>query len=261
MDTTAGRPTTRRARREDLGAVRRRAGGHLAVGIDIGSISSDVVVLDDNDAILMKDYRRTEGRPVETVREQLAGVLAAFRPEQIALAVATGAAGRLVAELLDIPFVNEVPAQAAAVAHLYPDLSQATLIEMGGQDSKLIFLERHQGRLKLRDFALNTVCAAGTGSFLDQQAKRLGVDIEEEFGRLALKSKTVPRLAGRCSVFAKSDMIHLQQQATPTHDIIAGLCLALARGLKSNLGCGRHFVKPILFTGGVAANAGVVRAF
>ncbi len=261
MDTTAGRPTTRHAGREAVGSVRRRAGGSVAIGIDVGSISSDVVALDGDGTILLKDYRRTEGRPVETVREQLDRVLSVFRPEQITLAVATGAAGRLVGELLGIPFVNEVPAQAAAIAHLYPDLEAATLIEMGGQDSKLIFLERHQGRLKLRDFALNTVCAAGTGSFLDQQAQRLGVQIEDEFGRLALQSKTVPRLAGRCSVFAKSDMIHLQQQATPTCDIIAGLCLALARGLKSNLGCGRQFIKPIIFTGGVAANAGVVRAF
>jgi len=272
MDTTAGGPTmdrvgpqTDRTRRAHWGRAGYqhvgRGGRIVAVGIDVGSISSDVVVLAADGSILWKDYRRTEGRPVETVREQLGRALEVYEPGRIGLAAATGAAGRLVAELLGIPFVNEVPAQAAAIAALYPDLEQATLIEMGGQDSKLIFLERHQGRLKVRDFALNTVCAAGTGSFLDQQAKRLGVDIKEEFGRLALQSKTVPRLAGRCSVFAKSDMIHLQQQATPTCDIIAGLCVALARGLKSNLGCGRTFVKPIIFTGGVAANAGVVRAF
>jgi len=165
-----------------------------------------------------------------------------------------------VSDLLDIPFVNEVPAQAAAIWHLYPDLTQATVIEMGGQDSKLIFLFEEDGKGRVRDFAINTVCAAGTGSFLDQQAQRLGVDIEGEFEKLALQSRNVPRMAGRCSVFAKSDMIHLQQQATPTCDIIAGLCLALARNLKSNLGCGREFVRPIIFTGGVAANLGVVRA-
>ena len=107
---------------------------------------------------------------------------------------------------------------------------------------------------------MNSLCAAGTGSFLDQQANRIGVSIEKEFGELALKSEKPPRIAGRCSVFAKSDMIHLQQQATPTCDIIAGLCLALARNLKSNLGCGREFIKPIIFTGGVAANIGVVGA-
>ncbi|MBN1816295.1 MAG: hypothetical protein JW828_02980 [Sedimentisphaerales bacterium] len=238
-----------------------RSQADLAIGIDVGSVSSDVVVLDSQDHVLFSDYRRTQSRPVETLHEQLGEIFKQIRPSQVHLVAVTGATGRFIAELLDVPFVNEVPAQAMAVARLYPHLHQATLIEMGGQDSKLIFLSQHEGRLKVKDFALNTVCAAGTGSFLDQQAKRLGIDIEEEFGRLALQSTTVPRLAGRCSVFAKSDMIHLQQQATPTCDIIAGLCLALARSLKSNLGCGREFPAPIIFTGGVAANAGVVRAF
>jgi predicted CoA-substrate-specific enzyme activase len=200
------------------------------------------------------------GRPVETLRSQLAELSKQFNLSVVEFAAATGSAGRFIAKLLGVSFVNEVPAQAAAVYHLYPDMGQATIVEMGGQDSKLIFLAKDQGRGRVRDFALNTVCAAGTGSFLDQQAQRLGVKIEGEFGDLALQSKSVPRMAGRCSVFAKSDMIHLQQQATPVCDIVAGLCLALARNLKSNLGCGRDFVRPIIFTGGVAANVGVVRA-
>jgi len=235
-------------------------GRNLYVGIDIGSTSSDVVVLDEAGKVVISDYRRTKGRPMETIRSQLGEISRQVRSSDIVLAAATGSAGRFLARLLDIIFVNEVPAQAAAVLQLYPDLQQATLIEMGGQDSKLVFLSTQQGRRQVRDFTLNTVCAAGTGSFLDQQAQRLGIDIENEFGQMALQSRNVPRMAGRCSVFAKSDMIHLQQQATPNCDIIAGLCLALARNLKSNLGCGREFVKPIIFTGGVAANIGVVRA-
>jgi predicted CoA-substrate-specific enzyme activase len=194
------------------------------------------------------------------VRAQLNELFHTVSPARLRLSAATGSAGRFFAELVAIPFINEVAAQAAAIAHLYPNLSQASVIEMGGQDSKLIFLVSDNTRLRVRDFSLNTVCAAGTGSFLDQQADRLGVSIEREFGQLALQSASVPRMAGRCSVFAKSDMIHLQQQATPICDILAGLCLALARNLKSNLGCGRQFKKPIIFTGGVAANVGVVRA-
>lgn len=232
----------------------------FCIGIDVGSTSSDIVVLDSAGKSILCDYQRTKGKPIETVRLQLDKVFRQINPSDITLAVATGSAGRFLAKLLDIPFVNEVPAQATAICHLYPQLQQATIIEMGGQDSKLIFLSAEHGRARVRDFTLNTVCAAGTGSFLDQQAQRLGVNIEGEFGRLALQSKTVPRMAGRCSVFAKSDMIHLQQQATPSYDIIAGLCLALARNLKGDLGCGREFVKPIIFTGGVAANIGVVRA-
>jgi len=236
-------------------------GAALRLGIDIGSVSSDILVLDDRGHIHFKDYQRTYGRPVETALRQLER-LSAQHPSIIFDRIAvTGSAGRRTAQILGATFVNEVRAQSLGVAHLYPEFSRATVIEMGGQDSKLIFLDSQNDTLELQDFALNSVCAAGTGSFLDQQAERLGVSIEDEFGRLALQSVSIPQMAGRCSVFAKSDMIHLQQIATPVSDILAGLCMALARSLKTNLGCGREFVKPIIFTGGVAANAGVVRAF
>lgn len=238
-----------------------RHGGELLLGIDIGSTSSDVAVFDGEGKVVFCDYRRTLGRPVDTVFSQLKALVNEVDCGSIVSAGMTGSAGRFVAELTGMGFVNEVRAQAAAICERFGNLKQCTVIEMGGQDSKLIFLAEHDGELRLKDFALNTVCAAGTGSFLDQQAQRLGVDIEGQFGEMALESKSVPQMAGRCSVFAKSDMIHLQQQATPMCDIIAGLCLALARSLKSNLGGGREFVKPVIFTGGVAANIGVVRAF
>ncbi len=237
-----------------------RSEGGLYIGIDIGSTSSDIVMLDADYRIVSCDYRRTRGRPIETVRSQLQQALEQVNSGQVGLIALTGSAGRFIARLLNVPFVNEVPAQACAISHLYPELTQATVIEMGGQDSKLIFLAKEDGRSRVLDFTMNTVCAAGTGSFLDQQADRLGISIEDEFGRLALESRNVPRMAGRCSVFAKSDMVHLQQQATPVGDILAGLCLALARNLKNNLGSGRQFAKPIIFTGGVAANVGVARA-
>jgi len=128
---------------------------------------------------------------------------------------------------------------------------------MGGEDSKLILL--NNGRVK--DFSMNSLCAAGTGAFLDQQAERLDLRIEDEFGELAMKSKTPPRIAGRCSVFAKSDMIHLQQIATPDYDIVAGLCYAVARNFKSTICRGKKILPPVVFLGGVAANKGMIRAF
>jgi predicted CoA-substrate-specific enzyme activase len=250
----------------DLAGVQQRynrlsqAKQRLYIGFDVGSTSSDVVALDDDLGVVFYDYRRTLGKPIETLSEQLRLLLGHKGRREVALVAATGSVGRSFAELVGVPFINEVLAQAAAIHHLYPGLQRATILEMGGQDSKLIFLDLGQGRGRVRDFALNTVCAAGTGSFLDQQAQRLGIDIEGQFGSLALQSKSPPRIAGRCSVFAKSDMIHLQQQATPMYDIIAGLCLGLARNMKSNLLAGRDFQKPVVFTGGVAANAGVVKA-
>jgi len=175
-----------------------RGARKLYVGIDIGSTSSDVVVLDDTSKIVICDYQRTKGRPIETVYSQLSEVFKQINHSDIVLAAATGSAGRFLAKLLGIPFINEVPAQATAIYHLYPHFRQATIIEMGGQDSKLIFLSTEQKLGRVRDFTLNTVCAAGTGSFLDQQAQRLGVDIENEFSRLALQSKSVPRIARPC---------------------------------------------------------------
>lgn len=233
---------------------------NLYLGIDIGSISSDLVILADSGELLYSDYRRSNGRVLETAQEQLNEIFNQIDRSNIKLSAVTGSAGRLLAQILQLEYINEVPAQAAGIAAVCSDIDQASVIDMGGQDSKLLSLAKENGKIKLRDFSLNTGCAAGTGSFLDQQAARLGVDIENEFAQLALQSKSVPRMAGRCSVFAKSDMIHLQQQATPMCDIIAGLCLALAVNLRGNLAQGREWIKPIIFTGGVAANIGVVKA-
>ncbi len=134
---------------------------------------------------------------------------------------------------------------------------------MGGEDSKLILLRWDEASNcpVLEDFSMNMLCAAGTGSFLDQQANSLKISIEDEFGRLAMKSKNPPRIAGRCSVFAKSDMIHLQQIATPDYDIVAGLCFAMARNFKGSIAKGKKIQKPVSFQGGVAANLGMRRAF
>ena len=233
---------------------------HLGLGIDLGSISLKVAVTDESGELLGASYDRHQGRPIETTVAVLDELFQRIPSSRFRWVIGTGSAGRLVCELLGIPFVNELICQAVAVKRLYPDVR--TVIEMGGQDSKILFLPPDVNPDQpILDFAMNTNCAAGTGSFLDQQASRLGIRIEDEFGELALRSETPPRVAGRCSVFAKTDMIHLQQQATPLHDIVAGLCLGLARNLKSNLGRGYEFARPMAFVGGVAANKGVVHAF
>ena len=231
----------------------------LHLGMDIGSVSTNTVLLNEKGEILKDDYRRTKGQPLETALAVLNAFFSEIPEGQLPSLALTGAAGKKVAELLKVPFVNEIIAQARAVDRFHPNVR--TIIEMGGEDSKLILLSPEEGgRLVIQDFAMNTLCAAGTGSFLDQQAHRLGLTIEE-FSELALKSQTPPRIAGRCTVFAKTDMIHLQQEATPDYDIIAGLCFAVARNLKSNIAKGKNILKPVSFQGGVAANQGVRRAF
>jgi predicted CoA-substrate-specific enzyme activase len=229
-------------------------------GFDIGSISINTVVMDHDGRIIEDRYDYCHGKPFEKLKEILDILGEKYAPEQFGHISLTGTGGKLAAELLGGTYVNEIVAQSTSVSKLYPQVR--TIIEMGGEDSKLIFMdELDNNASRLSDFELNTLCAAGTGSFLDQQAKRIGISIEKEFGELSLQSKDPPRIAGRCSVFAKSDMIHLQQIATPVHDIVAGLCFAVARNFISSLGRGKTIRFPVMFQGGVSSNIGMIRAF
>ncbi len=229
------------------------------LGLDIGSVSINTVLVDENRKVVENHYDYCHGRPFHRLKEVLTGILETHGEDSITTVALTGTGGLLASELIGGHFVNELISQATSISCQYPEVK--TIIEMGGEDSKLIYMEENQGKASLTDFSMNSICAAGTGSFLDQQAKRIGVSIEKEFGELAMKSEKPPRIAGRCSVFAKSDMIHLQQIATPVHDIVAGLCFAVARNFKSCLARGKDLEKPVSFQGGVAANAGMVRAF
>ncbi len=225
------------------------------IGLDAGSVSVKLVVLDNGGNRLHSVYQRHKGQPLAVALQLLKEVLGVKPADHFSLSL-TGSAGRLIGSVLGLEPVNEVVAYAYATRRLYPRIQ--TIIELGGEDSKLIMLGEGSGAAK--DFSMNSVCAAGTGSFLDQQAERLRLSIEE-FSELCLKSKNPPRIAGRCSVFAKSDMIHLQQIASPVEDIVAGLCFAVARNFKGSIARGREIKSPVSFQGGVAANAGMVRAF
>ena len=236
-------------------------GDAMYIGLDVGSVATKGVVLDNAFGVLRKCYERNHGQPVKRAREVLSALLARVPPDDLCGVAATGAGAQILGEALGVTVINEVVAQATATGRFYPDVR--TIIEIGGEDSKLILIEPEAktGRTRIRDFAMNALCAAGTGSFLDQQASRLGIRIEDEWGRMAMQSEHPPRIAGRCSVFAKSDMIHLQQEGCPDYDIVAGLCFAMARNFRAVIGKGKEFLPTISFQGGVAANAGMVRAF
>ncbi len=232
----------------------------LYLGIDVGSVSVDAALVTPAGEVAWDLYRRHRGSPLEVAARVIDEALERLEGGKLAGLAATGSGGKLVAEQAGGIFVNEIVAASRACARFHP--GARTLIDMGGEDSKLIVFEPSgNGGLRVADFSMNTVCAAGTGSFLDEQAARLGLDIESEFAELALRSERPPAIAGRCAVFAKTDMIHLQQMATPDYDIVAGLCFALARTFRSNIGRGKDFVAPVVFQGGVAANQGMVRAF
>ena len=231
----------------------------LFLGIDIGSVSIKTALIDAHAGLLSATYTRIKGDPLSSLEQELASLSSRFSLTAVRTAGITGSGGKQAAALINARFVNEILAQARFAGQFHP--GAASIIEMGGEDAKLIMLGRDAagGAMTIEDFSMNTVCAAGTGSFLDQQASRLHLSIEA-FGNLALQSTNPPRVAGRCSVFAKSDMIHLQQIATPDYDIVAGLCFAMARNFKATVGRGKKIVTPVLFLGGVAANLGMRRA-
>jgi predicted CoA-substrate-specific enzyme activase len=226
------------------------------VGIDVGSVSTNVVVTSEAGEVLHKLYLRTRGNPIAVLQEGLRQMAAELPPDfAIRGCGTTGSARQLAGVLAGADVVkNEITAHAIATAALVPGVR--TIIEIGGQDSKIILLRDGF----VTDFAMNTVCAAGTGSFLDQQAARLGMAIQD-LGPIALKSHAPVRIAGRCTVFAESDMIHKQQLGHRTEDILYGLCEALVRNYMNNVARGKQTVPPIAFQGGVASNVAIRRAF
>ncbi len=153
------------------------------------------------------------------------------------------------------PGVNAIVAIARGVHAMHP--SARSIIEVGGHTSKFVVIDAAG---EVRDFATNEACAAGTGSFLEQQARRLDLDVEQ-LAALSLEAKSGATIAGRCSVFAKSDMIHLQQKGTPVAEIAYGLCLAICRNALATLLKGRDVEGPVVIAGGCARNAGILRAF
>ncbi|MHB0977357.1 MAG: acyl-CoA dehydratase activase [Candidatus Aquicultorales bacterium] len=229
----------------------------IFLGIDVGSVSTNLVALDMAGEVISYIYLRTQGQPIVAVQKGLVELEEDLRERDVEIRAVgtTGSARYLSGVIVGADIIkNEITAHAVAASHVVPNVR--TVLEIGGQDSKIILLKNGI----VVDFAMNTVCAAGTGSFLDHQAVRLGIPIEK-FGSYALNSTAACQIAGRCSVFAESDMIHKQQMGYPTEDIVYGLCQALVRNYLNNLAKGKEILAPIVFQGGVAANAGMKRSF
>ncbi|HEM46520.1 MAG TPA: hypothetical protein ENO23_05680, partial [Alphaproteobacteria bacterium] len=208
-------------------------------------------------AIGVSRYRRVQGRPLDAVASLLGDLFERIDPAEIAAAQITGSAGRLVAESLGIPSTNEFRAAAVGVGTLHPDVEN--IFEMGGENSKFLRIANDDGVIGIVDYQTNGDCAAGTGSFMDQQANRLRFRIEE-VGELVAATARAPKIAGRCSVFAKSDMIHAQQKGYRPEEVLRGLCEAVARNFKSNIAKGKEVSGRTAFVGGVALNRGVAEA-
>ncbi len=227
----------------------------LYVGVDIGSVSINIVAIDKSKETRFKLYERNTGSPVDVVKDGLSRLGKKLgNTYRVAGVGVTGSGRQLIGTIIGADVIkNEITAHAIATIEQVPDVG--TIFEIGGQDSKLIIVQNEV----VTNFAMNSVCAAGTGSFLDHQAQRLGVRIDE-LGRLALQSTRDVRIAGRCTVFAESDMVSKQQYGFTKPEIINGLCEALVRNYMNNLVRGRELHPRFVFQGGVAANEGIKAA-
>jgi len=238
--------------REQLNQIASASGGVFLTPEELGSKTEL--------PLLVSRYRKLRGEPATATIEALRGALELL-PGQTAErgACFTGAGGRLAAQMTGLAFFNEFRAVSRAFDAFHPDIR--TVFEMGGETSKYLLLQPDpdSGQLGLADYEKSGDCAAGTGSFIDQQALRLQYKVED-IGDLVEATERAPTIAGRCSVFAKTDMIHAQQKGYRPQEILKGLCEAVSRNFKSAICKGKNIVPPVAFIGGVAMNKGIVGA-
>jgi len=249
------------------------------VGIDIGAVSATAAVIVKGESVptgqdgslscisspgrgpeklYVAEYRRVYGKPRETAKRLLEEVLSNKGEGSAERVCLTGSGAKVAAEGIDALVVNEFKAIATGLWTIGEKAQ--TVFEMGGETSKYLRLsENDDGSVGIVDYATNGDCAAGTGSFLDQQAGRLKYSIEE-VGPVVLEAERAAQIAGRCSVFAKSDMIHAQQKGYNPAEVLRGLCNAVARNFRTAVVRSHPVVPTVAFIGGVAANEAVVRA-
>ena len=247
----------------------------ITIGIDVGAVSLKVAAAGDAEAapalrvlggsfaylaggppdlpLVISHYCRLKSNAVGAARALLEELIRKL-PRGAIVGVRITGSGSAILARLGFPAENEFKAIVRAASVLCP--SARTLFEMGGETSKFIRLDS-DGRIL--DYETNGDCAAGTGSFIDQQATRLRYQVEE-IGAIALGATSAARIAGRCSVFAKTDMIHAQQKGATPPEILRGLSDAVARNFKASISKGKPVVPPVAFIGGLAANGSVVRA-
>ncbi|RPI62586.1 MAG: hypothetical protein EHM48_03860, partial [Planctomycetaceae bacterium] len=251
------------------------------VGIDIGAVSATAALLVDGrdqaaataafgenfkfekilssgHALYLSTYRRTRGKPLAAATELIEQIIAAFGTDGVKGICLTGSGSKLSADKLGVPMLNEFKSISVGLSAMGCDVR--TVFEMGGESSKYLRLARNaDGSFGIVDYSTNGDCAAGTGSFIDQQAGRLKYAVED-IGKIVLDAERAAQVAGRCSVFAKSDMIHAQQKGYTPAEVLRGLCNAVARNFRTAVVRSHPVEGPVAFIGGVAANAAVVRA-
>ncbi len=227
------------------------------LGVDVGSVSTNLALVDKDGDIRAGIYLPTRGRPLEVVREAMNCLLSSCRGLLDILGVGTTGSGRYLAgRFLEADVIhNEITCQLVGARHFLPDVD--TVFEIGGQDSKYIRVK--EGRI--HDFTMNKICAAGTGSFLEEQASHLGIRVEEEFSEEASRSQNPRDLGSQCTVFMDTELINALSQGVSLPDITAGLAYSIARNYLEKVVANRSIGENIVFQGGVASNPAVVKSF
>ncbi len=227
------------------------------LGIDIGSISTKGVIIDDDNNIISSSYIETNANPIQAIKILLHNLKEDFDENKYVIKYVgtTGSGRKLIAKMIGAGTIkNEITAHAIGTITFHQDVK--TILEIGGQDSKIIIIDNGI----VTDYGMNTLCAAGTGAFLTSQARRLGLDVKD-FGDIALRSKNPAKIAARCTVFAESDLVHKAASGYSQEDIVAGLVRSVAENYLNNVGKGKKIAAPVIFQGGVSKNSGVCRAF
>ena len=244
------------------------------VGIDIGSVSLNCIVINQKkDLIYEFPYKRHFGKIDEVILDLFERLFGKFGEENIRSISFTGSHGKALAEKLGVFYEFETISQVLGALQLIPNTR--SLICMGGQDTALLQIHHDGAGWELENFNANGPCASGTGSFIDQQAERLATSLYEnkketsqshidgilnDFIRLGLKSEKSAHVACRCTVFTKSDMIHLQNKGEKLEDIIYGLHVGNARNYVSTIVSNQKLEEPIVFVGGLSKNELQVKA-
>lgn len=231
--------------------------GNVFLGVDVGSVSTNFVLIDKECTVLAGVYLPTRGQPIAIMEEGLAQLRTRIGGGAKVLAAATTGSGRhLAARFLQADAArNEITTQLRSTLHYFPEVD--TIFEIGGQDSKYVSVKDGT----LNDFAMNKICAAGTGSFLEEQAVSLGLDIIKEFEEKALQSKAPIDLGSQCTVFMDTELVHALQRGAKVEDVAAGLAYSVARNYLEKVVANKPVGRNVIFQGGVASNRAVVAAF
>ena len=226
-----------------------------ALGIDIGSTSTDLVLVGADGELVDFQYLRTAGDPEGAVRKGLASIRQRFGDIRFTAVGVTGSGRERIGKRIGADAVrDEITAQAKGAAHWVPEVD--TVFEIGGQDSKYISIQNGE----VVDFQMNKICAAGTGSFVEEQAARMGIPLAE-FGPLALSSEHPASLGERCTVFIETAIASASAEGISRADIAAGLCHSIVQNYLHKVVGSKPVGQHIVLQGGVDYNPGIVAAF